>query len=195
MWVIQPVQTAMLTFPVADTANSRAGFEAEAMPHLKDLYRTAMRMTGDAGRAQDAVQETYLQAWKSFNRFEAGTNCRAWLFKILFHCINHYRRKWLSIRMVRESEEILEHAPGPGPAVPEHISDQDMLAALADIPQDYRAAVLLVDVEEFSYKEVAGILNVPIGTVMSRISRGRRLLRDRLEHVARSYGIGQLSRE
>src|SRR5579884_2310098 len=70
-------------------------FESEAMPHLNDIFRTASRLLGDKARAEDVAQEVYLQAWKSFDRFEPGTNCRAWLFKILFHCVNHHRRKWL----------------------------------------------------------------------------------------------------
>jgi RNA polymerase sigma-70 factor (ECF subfamily) len=137
------------------------------------------------------VQDVYLQAWKSFDQFEIGTNCRAWLFKILFHTLNHYRRKWLNIRMVKESEEILDVTPAGGPPIPEHITDEEMLAALAGVPQDFRAVVLLVDVEEFSYKEAASILNVPIGTVMSRLSRGRKMLRERLAGQAASYGIGR----
>ena len=165
-------------------------FEAAALPHLNDLYRTASRLLGDAARADDVIQDVYLQAWKSFDQFELGTNCRAWLFKILFHTVNHYRRKWLNIRMAKEGEEIIEQAIAPSPPVPEHITDEQMLAALAGIPQDFRAVVLLTDVEEFSYKEAAGILNVPIGTVMSRLSRGRKLLRERLANMAQSYGIG-----
>jgi len=165
-------------------------FEAAALPHLNDLYRVAMRLLGDGSRADDVVQDVYLQAWKSFDRFQTGTNCRAWLFKILFHSLNHYRRKWMNLRMVRESEEILGLAPAPGPPVPEEITDEDMVAALAKVPPDFRAVVLLVDVEEFSYKETAGILNVPVGTVMSRLSRGRRLLREMLLDVARAHGIG-----
>jgi len=165
-------------------------FEAVALPHLNDLYRTAVRLLGNPGAADDVIQDVYLQAWKSFNRFEPGTNCRAWLFKILFHSLNHYRRKWLNIRMVKESDEVLEHATALPPPIPEQITDEEMLAALATVPEDFRAAVLLIDVEEFSYKEAAGILNVPIGTVMSRLSRGRRLLREKLSDLARSYGIG-----
>src|SRR4030088_1889531 len=88
-------------------------FEAAALPHLKELFRTASRVLGDPVRADDVVQDVYLQAWKSFDQFQPGTNCRAWLFKILFHCLNHYRRKWLNIRMARESEEIIEHAAAP----------------------------------------------------------------------------------
>lgn len=170
-------------------------FEAAAMPHMSDIYRTATRLLGNGTGADDVVQDVYLQAWKSFDQFEIGTNCRAWLFKILFHTLNHYRRKWLNIRMVREGEEILDLTPAGGPPIPDHITDEEMLAALADVPQDFRAVVLLIDVEEFSYKEVAGILSVPIGTVMSRLSRGRKLLREKLAGQAASYGIGRLYQE
>jgi RNA polymerase sigma-70 factor (ECF subfamily) len=170
-------------------------FEAAAIPHLNDIYRTASRLLGGGTGADDVVQDVYLQAWKSFDQFELGTNCRAWLFKILFHTLHHYRRKWLKVRVVNESEAILEHTAAAGPAIPEDITDEEMLAALAEVPEDFRAVVLLVDVEQFSYKETAGILNAPIGTVMSRLSRGRRLLRERLSGVAQSYGIGSTHQE
>jgi RNA polymerase sigma-70 factor (ECF subfamily) len=165
-------------------------FEAAAMPHMNDIYRTAARVLGDTTGADDVVQDVYLQAWKSFGQFELGTNCRAWLFKILFNTLHHYRRKWLNARMVKESEGILEMTTSPGPAVPQNITDEQMLAALTEVPHDFRSVVLLIDVEEFSYKEAAGILNVPIGTVMSRLSRGRRLLREKLADLAQSYRIG-----
>jgi RNA polymerase sigma-70 factor (ECF subfamily) len=165
-------------------------FEAAAMPHMQDIYRTASRLLGSTTGADDVVQDVYLQAWKSFGQFELGTNCRAWLFKILFHTLHHYRRKWLSLRIIKESEEVLDQTAACGPPLPDHITDEEMLAALEHVPQDFRAAVLLVDVEDFSYKEAAGILNVPVGTVMSRLSRGRRLLRERLAEMAQSYGIG-----
>src|SRR5262245_48466081 len=84
------------------------GFEAEAMPHLNDLYRGASSMLGNRTEAEDIVQETYLQAWKSFHRFTPGTNCRAWLFKILFHVIQHHRRKWFRFRFTDDGEEMLE---------------------------------------------------------------------------------------
>jgi RNA polymerase sigma-70 factor, ECF subfamily len=170
-------------------------FEAAALPHLNDIYRTASRVLGDSARADDVLQDVYLQAWKCFDKFEPGTNCRAWLFKILFHTINHYRRKWMNIRMVKESEEILETTAACGPPMPENITDEEMLAALDRVPQDFRAAVLLVDVEEFSYKDAASILSVPIGTVMSRLSRGRKMLRETLAGVARQYGIGPSTQE
>ena len=170
-------------------------FEAAAMPHMNDIYRTAARLLGAGSGADDVVQDVYLQAWKSFSQFELGTNCRAWLFKILFHTLHHYRRKWLNIRMVKESEDILEQTASGGPPLPVQITDEETLAALTEVPQDFRAVVLLIDVEEFSYKEAAGILNVPIGTVMSRLSRGRRLLREKLVDLAQSYGIGRMQQE
>ena len=172
-----------------------AQFEAEALPHLNDLFRTAVRILGDRNRAEDVAQEVYLQAWKSFDRFESGTNCRAWLFKILFHCVNHHRRKWFRFPVLKETEEFLEAnlvAPSP---IPDQLKDEDILAALDRIPAEFRSVVLLVDVEEFAYKEAAEILSVPIGTVMSRLSRGRKLLREQLTEVARSYGIGAMGKE
>ena len=165
-------------------------FEAEAMPHLNDIYRTATRLLGDRARAEDVAQEVYLQAWKSFHRFEPGTNCRAWLFKILFHCVNHHRRKWFRFPLLKETEEFLESNLIAPAEIPQTLTDEDILAALDRIPADFRSVVLLVDVEEFAYKEASEILGVPIGTVMSRLSRGRKLLREQLAEVARSYGIG-----
>jgi RNA polymerase sigma-70 factor, ECF subfamily len=159
------------------------------MPHMKDLYRMAIRMLGEPAQAEDVLQEVYLQGWKSFDRFESGTNCRAWLFRILFHCVNHHRRKWFRFPVLKDKEEFLETtlvAPTP---VADSLTDAAILAALDRIPAEFRAVVLLADVEEFAYKEVAAILSVPIGTVMSRLSRGRRLLREQLTDVARSYGI------
>ena len=170
-------------------------FEAAALPHLNDLYRTATRMLGDGGRAEDVLQDVYLQAWKSFDRFETDTNCRAWLYRILFYTIHHYRRKWMSARMVKENDAILETAEAPGTPVPEQITDKVVLAALDRVPEEFRSVVVLVDVEEFSYKDAAGILGVKVGTVMSRSSRGRRLLRESLARLAESYGIGSDTRE
>src|SRR5215211_4083935 len=114
-------------------------FEAEAMPHLNDIFRTATRMMGDRSRAEDVVQEVYLQAWKSYHRFEPGTNCRAWLYKILFHCVNHHRRKWFRFPLLKETEEFLEANLVQPAVVPEYLTDQDILAALDKIPSDYRS--------------------------------------------------------
>jgi len=155
-------------------------FEAEALPHFDGLYRTAVRVIGDRQTAEDLVQETYLEAWKSFQRFEPGTNCRAWLFKILFHVIHHHRRKWFQFKFTSDDEMVLEETLVYEPPIPQDITDEDMLAALDRVPQNYRDVLLLADVQEFSYKEVADTLNIPVGTVMSRLSRGRAILRTQL---------------
>jgi RNA polymerase sigma-70 factor (ECF subfamily) len=162
------------------------------MPHLNDLFRTALRLIGNRSEAEDLVQEAYLQAWKSFHRFEPGTNCRAWLYKILFHVIQHHRRKWYN-RSARETDESLETLAYE-PSVPQDLSDEDVLAAFDKIPRHYREVVLLADVHEFSYKEVAETLAMPVGTVMSRLSRGRKLLRQELAEFATGYGIKEEDR-
>jgi RNA polymerase sigma-70 factor (ECF subfamily) len=168
-----------------------ADFESAAMPHIDALFRTAARVVGDRSEAEDLVQEAYLQAWKSFHRFEPGTNCRAWLFKILFHVIQHHRRKWYSSRG-NETDELLEQTVAYEPPVPQHLKDEDVLGALDKIPQQYRDVVLLADVEEFSYKEVAETLKIPVGTVMSRLSRGRKPLRSELAGLADAYGMRKM---
>src|SRR6266446_4895553 len=185
-------QQSVATLAAHNSATSTADrFETEALPHLNDIFRTATRILGDRARAEDVAQEVYLQAWKSFHRFEPGTNCRAWLFKILFHCVNHHRRKWFRFPQLKETEEFLEANLVSATPIPEQLTDQDILTALDGIPSDFRSVVLLVDVEEFSYKEASDILSIPIGTVMSRLSRGRKFLREQLIDVARSYGIGK----
>ena len=99
-------------------------FEQEAMPHMADIFRTATRVLGDRQRAEDVTQEVFLQGWKSFERFESGTNCRAWLYKILFHCVNHHRRKWYRFPLLKEAEEFMEaNLTAPTP-VPERLTDQ-----------------------------------------------------------------------
>ncbi len=163
-------------------------FEAVALPHLRDLQRTAACILGHRSDAEDVVQETYLQAWKSFHRFTPGTNCRAWLFRILFHVISHHRRKWLS-RLVFQEPAVLEGALSSPTTVPEHLTDEEILAALRSIPRQFAEVVLLADVQEFSYREIQETLEIPIGTVMSRLSRGRQLLRARLAACAVTAGI------
>jgi RNA polymerase sigma-70 factor (ECF subfamily) len=184
-----------MSLAVSPELSKNQRFEAEAMPHLSDLYRTAIRLLGCEARAEDVAQEVYLQAWKSFERFESGTNCRAWLYKILFHCVHHHRRKWFRFPLFKESDEFAEAKLAYAPPVPEHLTDEEILGALDRIPLDYRAVVLLVDVQEFSYKESAEILSVPVGTVMSRLSRARKLLREQLGEVARSYGVIRSTRK
>ncbi len=177
------------TLPAKTCAAVRVeDFEAAALPYLKELSRTAARLVGSRTEAEDLIQETYLQAWKSFHRFELGTNCRAWLFRILLNKANH-QRYWLFWRKCHHSDAELESSLRYQPPINEQLGDEEMLLALEHLPQHYREAVLLADVEDFSYKEIAHIQCVPIGTVMSRISRGRKLLRVELAAVAESYGI------
>jgi RNA polymerase sigma-70 factor (ECF subfamily) len=164
-------------------------FENIAMPHMNDLYRTARRTLGSQIEAEDVVQETYLQAWKSFHRFEPGTNIRAWLFKIMFHVINHHRRKSYRLVTLKEEEEFLFEQMAYEPPVSPELRDEDILAALDRVPQNFRAVILLADVQEFSYKEVAEALGIPIGTVMSRLNRGRHMLRAHLASFAPTTGI------
>jgi RNA polymerase sigma-70 factor, ECF subfamily len=168
-----------------------AAFEAEALPHLDDLFRAAIRLLQDHGKAADAVQETYLVAWKSFNKFQRGTNCRAWLFQILFNVVRHERRNWF--KWITGKEEDLGEAQLAAPTpTPESLTDPDILGALDRLPVQFREVLLLVDVEEFSYKEASEILRVPIGTIMSRLNRARGVLRIQLASVARSYGLSAL---
>ncbi len=165
-------------------------FEAAAMPYFLDLYRTARLLAKGSAEAEDVVQEVYLQAWKSFHRFEMGTNCRAWLFKILFHRLHHFRRRWAKAAKVEafenpeDQDSLIAETP-----VPQEIRDEDVLKALGRVPIEFREVVLLADVQEFSYKEIAETMKLPLGTVMSRLSRGRKLLRQELAGVASSYGI------
>ncbi len=159
-------------------------FETIAVPQMNDLYRTACRTLGSQTEAEDVVQETYLQAWKSFHRFEQGTNIRAWMFKIMFHVIQHYRRKAYRVVTLKEEEEVIFEQLTYEPPVPQELRDEDVLAALDRVPEHFRSVILLADVQEFSYKEIQEMLGIPIGTVMSRLSRGRQLLRTYLADYA-----------
>src|SRR5271165_4046550 len=136
-----------------EIANSRRvgveEFEAEALPHLQDLYRAAASLMRSRTEAEDAVQEAYLQALKSFHRFTPGTNCRAWLFRILFHVVSHQRRKWLG-RLVFSEREELERTAVYEPPVPEQLMDDEILAAFRKLPRQFAEVVMLCDVQEFS---------------------------------------------
>lgn len=162
------------------TTLSTQDFETIALPYLNELYRSARHTLGNEAAAEDVVQETYLQAWKSFARFEPGTNMRAWLHKILFHVINHHWRKHNRLVTLAEEDEFLFEQLTYEPPVAAELRDEDLLNALARVPENYRCVLLLADVQEFAYKEIAALLDIPIGTVMSRLSRGRRLLRQEL---------------
>ncbi len=165
-------------------------FEAEAMHHINDLYRTAIRLTMDRTEADDLVQETYMQAWKSFDRYEPGTNCRAWLYKILFNKFDHHRRKkFTQAKYLQEADELVYATAAYTPSLPEHLTDDEVIEALDKLPEHYRSVVLLADVHDFDYKDVALILEIPIGTVMSRLNRARTQLKRSLAGAAAAYGI------
>lgn len=165
-------------------------FEAAALPHLADLFRSASLLVQHSSEAEDLVQEVYLEAWKSFHRFELGTNCRAWLFRILFHRLHHLRRRLIKASRVEAFASLAEQDNLMAePSVPQEIRDDDILRALENVPLEFREVVLMADVDDFSYKEIAETLKIPLGTVMSRLSRGRNLLRRELAEVAGLYGI------
>ncbi|MPZ14573.1 MAG: sigma-70 family RNA polymerase sigma factor [Chloroflexi bacterium] len=177
-----------------------AGFaEEEALQHVDALYRTALRLTRNAADAEDLVQETYLRAFRFRDRFAAGSNLRAWLFKILTNtAISRFRHTSreaadTSLNEIEEFE-LYAHAADVRDVAEESAEDValgvlldiDVRNALEGLPEPFRMAVVLSDVEGFSYKEIAEMLEVPLGTVMSRLFRGRRMLRDRLDEYARS---------
>jgi RNA polymerase sigma-70 factor, ECF subfamily len=169
------------------------GFEVEALPHMDDLHRVARRLLGDEGRAADVVQQTYLIAWREFRKYRRGTNCKGWLYQILFNVVRHERRNWFRWITGKE-DDLSEMQLAATQPVPETLTDQEILQALDSLPDQFREALLLVDVEAFSYRETSEILRIPIGTVMSRLNRGRGLLRSQLVAVARSYGLSAAGR-
>jgi RNA polymerase sigma-70 factor (ECF subfamily) len=176
----------------AGSVDPLESFEAVALPHMNDLYRAAHSMLRHRQDAEDVLQEMYLRAWRAFDRFEPGTNCRAWLFKILFNVIRNYRRKWF--RLVLASEpDTFEETMVYEPPVAQDLSDEEILAAFQKLPAQFSEVVMLVDVYDFSYKEAQETLSVPIGTVMSRLSRGRQLLREQLagSEMAATYRRGE----
>ena len=157
-----------------------AAFEAEAMPHAERLFRLAMWLERDRQEAEDLVQDTMIQALQSFHRYTAGTNCKAWLVTILHHVRSNRRRAKGRLQLVEDADNRIAETVPFVPAVPSHITDEDFLTALGGIPEHYQNIIVLSDVEELSYKEIAAALTIPIGTVMSRLHRGRALLRQRL---------------
>ena len=167
----------------------REAFNAAALPHVAALLRTATRLCGAREAAEDLVQETYLQAWRSFGRFQPGTNCRAWLYKILMFSHSRVRRDQSRRPLVTDLDTATESALRFDPQTPDTLTAASVKAAFDGLPDPFRIAVLLVDVEELTYREAAEALDVPIGTVMSRLNRGRRLMRLALVNEAAAYGI------
>ena len=164
-----------------------AAFEAEAMPHVDRLFRLAMWWERDRREAEDLVQDTLVQALQSFHRFTPGTNCRAWLITILQHVRSNRRRARFRQHTVEDPDDRIAETVPFVPPVPQHLTDEDVLAALGGIPEAYQDIILLCDVEELTYKEIAEVLTIPMGTVMSRLHRGRALLRQQL---ALTQGLG-----
>src|SRR5262245_15159105 len=161
-------------------------FEAEALGVSGQLFRVALRVCRDREQAEDLIQETYLQAWRSFHRFEIGTNLRAWLYKILFNV--HYSEVRRDRMELAPIEETIAETIAYDPPTPQGLTEEEVLSALERIPRDFQVPVVLADVEELSYREIAEALQIPLGTVMSRLSRGRKLLRMELANYARGAG-------
>ncbi|HWH25279.1 MAG TPA: sigma-70 family RNA polymerase sigma factor [Pseudolysinimonas sp.] len=191
-----------MTDTTPDPADLRELFTEQAMPFMDQLYAAAMRMTRNPADAGDLVQETYTKAYAAFRQFEQGSNLKAWLYRILTNTfINTYRKNQKSPYQgtIDELEdwqlggaESLTQGRSTRSAEAEaidHLPDSDVKDALQSIPEDFRLAVYLADVEGFAYQEIADIMKTPVGTVMSRLHRGRRLLRDLLADYARERGF------
>jgi RNA polymerase sigma-70 factor, ECF subfamily len=181
------------------TNHSKQEFETLALSHLDPLYSAALRLTKNERDAEDLVQDTCMRAFRFFDKFERGTNMKAWLFKILTNTfINRYRRKVKERNVVEGSERDAVHerfisrdatdfAANPEQYLFDRLLSDDVLRAIDGLPIDFRLVVILADLQEFSYKEIAEILDCPVGTVMSRLFRGRKLLQKTL----REYALGQ----
>ena len=169
-----------------------ADFERTMLPYLDELYGTAVRMTGSRAEADDLVQEATMRAWAFFDRFEAGTNARAWLHRILTNTfINGYRRRRREreiLAEVRTTEKRMVWLDLDDKRAQKDGVGDEVEAALAELPEDFRRVVLLVDRDDKTYREVADTLGCPIGTVMSRLHRARRVLKRRLRAYARAEG-------
>ena len=176
----------------SDGENLWTTFESEAMPHAASLFRIARWLTRDHTSAEDLLQETLTEALSSFHRFTPGTNCRAWLVSIMYH--RHSKKRWKETRLhlVNDVDDRIAETIQFEPQTPQNLTDEEVLSAIASLPRAFQEVVVLADIEELSYKEIAAATEVPVGTVMSRISRGRKLLRSRLAEYARAHGFGRV---
>jgi RNA polymerase sigma-70 factor (ECF subfamily) len=167
-------------------------FEAEALPLQADLFRTALWLTRDRTDAEDLVQETMFQALRSFHLYESGTNCKAWLLRIM-HVHNVRRlRSSLKLRLVSDNDGEITNAIPFEPPIPDKITDDEVVSAIKQMPPHFREVVVLSDIENLSYKEISSVIGLPMGTVMSRLSRGRRLLRIELAEFAKRAGFTEV---
>jgi RNA polymerase sigma-70 factor (ECF subfamily) len=164
--------------------NRREEFVRVAFAHFRELRRVAFRICEDRETAEDLVQETYLRAWRSFDRFALGTNCRAWLYRILFNVHSEHRRTQGRKPVVFSLHHIKETALSSETRTPSDLTLEEVKVAFAELAEPYRIALVLADIEGMRYREIAEALGVPIGTVMSRLSRGRQMLRARLAAIS-----------
>lgn len=194
-------QSRLFAFSLKGNKALKQDFERVAIPHLSHIYTAAFYLTQNEHEAEDLVQETYLRAYRFFHKFEPGTNCRAWLLSIQRHLfINRYRQRkkqpnfvdWEKIDREYESFVISEEHTekyNPESVFCSQVMGADVEKALKELPEEFRTAMILVDIDELTYEEAAKVMECPVGTVRSRLSRGRRLLEVSLRNYARQRGL------